>query len=296
MGCHFEQHRPNRSDNLTFFQRRALKYLQTDTSLHIYDTDKNLGPAVIGKSVYLKKVYKEHLSVSTYFCLNEKECKNFNDEKRIRLRRLFHAKCGLLFAELTYLKRASVNLKRVHQLYCLPKLHKAPLAWIPIISCVCGELEAASKWLDYQLRKISNAVPTYLRDSQEVITSLIEMGTLPPNAILFTADATAMYTNIEPAVGIAAVQYWLIDFESELPEKSPSTIVIKALEMVMSCNTFKVYDTYWQQFGGTAMGPPCACVYATVAYGYHERTRIIPKQTKEAIPYLKRFIDDMLEV
>jgi hypothetical protein len=42
-------------------------------------------------------------------------------------------------------------------------------------------------------------------------------GTPPPNARLFTAEATAMYTNIEPAIGIAAVQQWLIDFDSELP-------------------------------------------------------------------------------
>jgi hypothetical protein len=128
--------------------------LQTDTSLHICDTDKNLGPAVIGKRVYLKQFYEEHLSVSTYFRLNEKEGKEFNDETRIGLKRLFHAKCGLPLAELTYLKRASVNLKRVHQLYGLPKLHKVPLVWRPIISCVCGELEAASKWLDYQLRSM----------------------------------------------------------------------------------------------------------------------------------------------
>jgi hypothetical protein len=74
---YFEQHRPNRSDNLTFFQHRALKQLQTDTSLHICDTDNNIGPAVIGKCVYLKQVYEEHLSASTYFCLNEKECNNF---------------------------------------------------------------------------------------------------------------------------------------------------------------------------------------------------------------------------
>jgi hypothetical protein len=225
---YFEQRRPNRSDNLTLFQRRALKQLQADTSLHVCDADKNIGPAVIGKRVHLKQVYEEHLSASTYLRLNEKECNNFNDETRIRLKSLFHAKCGLPLSELTYLKQASVKLKRVHQPYGLAKLHKVPLAWRPIISCVGGELEAASKWLDYQLRKIANAVPTYLRDSQEVITSLREMGSLPPNARLFTADATAMYTNIEPAIGIAAVQRWLINFESELPEKFPSAIVISA--------------------------------------------------------------------
>jgi hypothetical protein len=101
---------------------------------------------------------------------------------------------------------------------------------------------------------------------------------------LFTTDATAIYTNIEPAVGIAAVQGWLVDFESELPENFPSTIVIKALEMVMTHITFQFDDTYWQQFVGTAMDTPCACVYDTVAHGYHERTSIIPNQTKETMP------------
>jgi hypothetical protein len=106
------------------------------------------------------------------------------------------------------------------------------------------------------------------------------MGSLLPHARFFTAYATAMYTNIEPAIGIAAVQQWLIDFDSELPEKIPSAIFIKALEMVMTRNTFQFDDTYWQQFVGTVMGPPCACMYATVAYDYRERPSIIPKQTK----------------
>jgi hypothetical protein len=105
-----------------------------------------------------------------------------------------------------------------------------------------------------------------------------------------------MYTNIEPAIGIAAVQKWLINFASEIPENFPSVIVISALEMVMTRNAFQFYDTYWQQFVGTVMGTPCVCVYATVAYGYHERTHIIPKQKKDKRPYLKRFINDMLGI
>jgi hypothetical protein len=49
-------------------------------------------------------------------------------------------------------------------------------------------------------------------------------GIPPPNDRLFTTDATDMYTNIEPAIGIAAVQQWLIEFASELPKKFPSAI------------------------------------------------------------------------
>jgi hypothetical protein len=86
---HFEQHITEWSDNLTFFQHRTLKQSQADTSLHICDTDKNLRPAVIGKRVYLKLVYEEQLSASTYFRLNKKECKEFNDETRIGLKFFF---------------------------------------------------------------------------------------------------------------------------------------------------------------------------------------------------------------
>jgi hypothetical protein len=94
------------------------------------------------------------------------------------------------------------------------------------ISCVCREVDAASTWLEYQLRKLATAVPTHLQDSQEAVASFKEMGALHLNVILFTADATAMYTNIEPDLGNAAVQGWLVNFESELPEKIPSIISI----------------------------------------------------------------------
>jgi hypothetical protein len=51
LNYYFEQRRPDRSDNLTFFRRRALKQLQAYSAIHICDTDNNMGPAVIGKCV-----------------------------------------------------------------------------------------------------------------------------------------------------------------------------------------------------------------------------------------------------
>jgi hypothetical protein len=60
------------------------------------------------------------------------------------------------------------------------------------------------------------------------------MVALPAHARLFTSDSTVMYTNIEPAVGIAMVKAWLSDYESELPKGFPSWIIIEALELVMT--------------------------------------------------------------
>jgi hypothetical protein len=122
------------------------------------------------------------------------------------------------------------------------------------------------------------------------------MGALPANARLFTADETAMYTIIKPVVGILAVQAWLVDFEHKLPKRFFFYRFMQALEMVMICNTFHAYDTVWQQFVVTAMDTPGTGVYATLAYGHHEITSIISQQSKEIIPYLKRFIDDMIGI
>jgi hypothetical protein len=44
------------------------------------------------------------------------------------------------------------------------------------------------------------------------------------------------------------------------------------------------------------MGTPCACVYATIAYGYHEHINITSRISKQVLSYLKRFIDDMLGI
>jgi hypothetical protein len=120
------------------------------------------------------------------------------------------------------------------------------------------------------------------------------MGPLPPHARLFTSDATAMYTNIEPNVGITAIKDWIATTKS-LPDNFPTNLVLEALEIVMNRNIFQFDDTYWRQFVGTAMGTPCACSYATLSYALHELRNVLPLFI-DSIGYLKRFIDDMLGI
>jgi hypothetical protein len=91
-------------------------------------------------------------------------------------------------------------------MYGGPKLHKTPLKWRPIVSCVGGINEHISKWIDHHLKRVIKTTPTFLRDSQQVVMELKAIGELPPHTRLFTSDATAMYTNIEPGVGITAIK------------------------------------------------------------------------------------------
>ena len=63
----------------------------------------------------------------------------------------------------------------------------------------------------------------------------------------------------------------------------------------MKNNVFQFGSTWWKQIVGTAMGTPCACIYATIFFAYFERKFIIPKYKQNLILY-KRQIDDIFAI
>ena len=66
----------------------------------------------------------------------------------------------------------------------------------PIVCCVGTFVNDWSKWLDYWLQQLKHLVPTYVKDSQQVLDD-VKLINLPPNAKLFTCDAHSMYNNIK---------------------------------------------------------------------------------------------------
>ena len=60
--------------NLLFLQQHALCFLRHTPDFVILKTDKNIGPAIREKDVYMQKALAEHLSVGdTYRCLTDSQ-------------------------------------------------------------------------------------------------------------------------------------------------------------------------------------------------------------------------------
>jgi hypothetical protein len=97
--------------------------------------------------------------------------------------------------------------------------------------------------VDYHLNKLLKETPMFLRDLKEVVEEMRQMNPLPPRARLFTWDATAMHTNIEPEVGIAAVRNWL-ETAPNLPTELPSKLVLETLDIVMNTFFFQIDDMF----------------------------------------------------
>ena len=153
-----------------------------------------------------------------------------------------------------------------------------------------------SKWLDYWLQQLKPEVPTYTKDSQQILDETKTMN-LPPNALLFTCDANSMYNNIDTNHAIEVITWWLDELflKGKLPKGFPLEAVKVAMETIMRNNVFEWGDLFFLQKLGTAMGTSAAVMWATLYYAYHEVHCLIPKHGRHLL-YFKRFIDDIFGV
>lgn len=98
----------------------------------------------------------------------------------------------------------------IHRFLCschfkiLPKVHKRPLVGRPIVVSTKYLTTPASHFVDYILSPCLPSLPSYLKDSSDLIRDLSDFG-LVPGSHLVTADDTSLYTNIPIADCITAV-------------------------------------------------------------------------------------------
>jgi hypothetical protein len=83
-------------------------------------------------------------------------------------------------------------------MYFNPKIHKPPpLSLRPICSSIHCATYNASIYLDQKLQPILNHIPSYTKDSFQIVNDLNTL-TLPhKNCYIFTADIDKMYPSID---------------------------------------------------------------------------------------------------
>jgi predicted GIY-YIG superfamily endonuclease len=111
---------------------------------------------------------------------------------------------------------------------------------------------------------------------------------LPANAILVSADVSALYTNIPHNDGLLACREALDKRSNPNP---PTDHLIRLLELILKLNHFEFNNKYYLQIKGTAMGSPTAPSYANTFMGKLEEDMLGSAPTS---PFCwKRFIDDV---
>jgi hypothetical protein len=227
--------------------------------------------------------------------LTQKEAKGKMETLKHTLKNTINNNIHLLSkAEATYFNRSLQFQHRLPVFYGLPKVHKTPMALRPVVSCVSSLLAVFSTWLDHKMKTLLPLIQSYTKNSASIINDLKNLH-LPKNALILTADAKSMYTNIDTTTGIDTFKDFLVTNTDKLPKDFPTSLFLHILEIVMRNNIFSFGDTYWLQLTGTAMGTPAACNYATITFGHYENSTLLP-MFKDHIIYYRRYIDDIITI
>jgi hypothetical protein len=292
---HSQRQRSGNSYNLTPNQRKTLNKLKANMNYIIMPTDKNLGPAIMNRNEYIKQCLTEHLLTSHYRQLsNNMAMDRLNTTKTSLINNFHEYKHQLSQAEVIYFTRSLKQHHRIPIFYGMPKVHKTPMTLRPVVSCINSFLSIFSNWLDFKMKDLLFLIPSYIKDSKSLLSELKGLR-IPSNAKLFTADATAMYSNIDTDTGVNAFVNLFKVYKNQIPQNFPKDLFLKVLQMVMDNNIFKFGDTFWLQTQGTAMGTPTTPLYSILTFGFHENTTIL--NTFQAnLLYYKHFIDDIFGV
>ena len=84
------------------------------------------------------------------------------------------------------------------QFYLLPKIHKKNIPGRPICSSVAHPTSRMSKFVDAHIKKYVPTTKSYIRDTQDFITKIKQLGPIPEGAILVTLDVSSLYKYSQP--------------------------------------------------------------------------------------------------
>jgi hypothetical protein len=270
------KHSRTKLSNLTPLQAKTLKELKENDSIIIKPTDKNLGPALMNREDYIKQILQEHLVSDDYLQLTQTEANYKMETLKNTLKTTIDSSLHLLSkAEVTYFKRSLQIQHHLPVFYGLPKVYKTPISLRPVVSCINSLLSVFSTWLDYKMKTLLPLIQSYTKNSTDVIQDLKNLH-LPKDALIFTADAKSMYTNIDTTTGVNTFKEFLTTNSDKLQKEFPTLLFLRILEIVMRNNIFSFGETYWLQLTGTAMGTPAACNYATITFGHYENSTLLP--------------------
>ena len=167
------------------FSMRSIK------GIRILAADKNLGPTIVTESWYRNEVSRL-LSDDVFY--KQVDTVPFAAMGRALLSILERYGQSLGEKLKLYIIQFVDNHTPAH-FKILPKVHKCPLVGRPIVASTNYLTTPASRFIDCTLSPCLPSLPSYIKDSSDLIRQLSCLN-VPPECFLVTADVSSLYTNI----------------------------------------------------------------------------------------------------
>jgi hypothetical protein len=284
------------------FSPNSYKILQflKDNNYIVTMTNKNLGLAVSERDWIISKElgllqdicnYKQLSKVEADVIMKSKEKKmlNLSDmvDDHISLSEL---KLGDYFKSLVSRNGEDIIYPQFHG---LPKIHKKPTGFQPIISCHLVCFNPAAKFISKELKPLIKAAPTIIHGTKDLFNRLSQLHIDPRRKLFFiTGDVVAFYPNIplRSCIDIVTTMYkhWLLNNSTVdgIPLLNPNSLENNSIKLnIFKCaieigNTQLITqhgEKYFEQLSGLAMGVADSPDLANLFFGFHfeERANIL---------------------
>ena len=178
--------------------------------------------------------------------------------------------------------------------YILPKIHKSPLSGRPICPNTNYVTYYASKFIHITLCYLLEKIPSYIRNSEHLLIELTQPTyNISTDTYMVTSDVTSLYPSIPIKDGLATIHHMLITYEYN---EYPIPLIMSILEFILTHNYLTFENNLYHQIKGTAMGTPCAVVYACLFLGHLEKRMYIIYDNLPPYLLFKRYIDDIFAI
>ena len=284
----------------TYFYNTTTR-LQNRKDIIIKPADKNLGVAVMRRDWYVKE------ALSTTYLGDTKTYQMVIKPPPLepiieQLRNICETQTWLpqnkvhrLYEDLTIDHK--LDRVKLCRMYFMPKLHKPKLALRPICASIGWITYWTSVYIHVTVFPLLRFIPTYLSNTTELV-ALIEQFKPPKEFIFLEADVENLYPSIDINDGLQAMFVFLQNV-SKFP-KTRIVFILKLTRWVLTNNYVAFGDKTLLQIKGTAMGTPCAVVFACVYMHILEQEAlqqfISTRHRIDSIILFFRWLDDIIAI
>jgi hypothetical protein len=286
-------------NNLNKKDRISLHNLTNNNNITITNADKNLGITILDTSWYNQQI-DQHLNNTLNYCLVTND--NFNTNFMTIYNELNTLHTNTVLSKTKrHEQRNLINFLRsntkqtIPYFYILPKIHKSTLESRPITAAHKWILTPFAKWIADILNPYVQQIPTYLKNSNELIELL---DTLQPQRItnLITGDVTSLYTNIDLQLLYLIISD-LLEKNREIIESKHNIKIVtitKLLYLLLNEGYVTHKEKIYKQIHGIPMGCPASPQFATLYVHHFEKLILKNCIHIDKIIVWKRYIDDIL--
>ena len=291
---------------------KILKFLK-DNKYVITMTDKNLGLAVSERDWILSNELKLLEDIRNYKQLTKVEADSIMRDKGKKMlvladladEHIFlnELKVGNYFRSLVSGDEEPLVYPLFHG---LPKIHKKPTGFRPIIPCHSVCFNPAAKFVSKELKPLLKSAPSIIHGTKDLFMRLSQLRIDPRRKLFFvTGDVVAFYPNVplNQCIDIVTTMYeqWLFDHSTEvdIPLLDKDSLENNLIKLKVFKSAIEVGNTqlitqheekYFEQLNGLAMGVADSPDLSNL-FGYH-----FEKQSgilhHDQVAFYGRYIDD----